>query len=72
MYDTVMGRLKIIKSRNISNTEDQVERVLAITRLVQRRDGVNLLPNNPIAKEILDISIVREHRGTISPREIHQ
>lgn len=64
MYDKVKERLEKVGGKNKVNIENQVERIhdRAVTNLIQRKEGVNryLNPNNPIAREILERSIVRE------------
>ena len=64
-YDEVMERLKTVKCRNKSNMEDQVARIFAITKLIRRKERVNLNPNNPIAKDFLDRAYVRELKDGI-------
>ena len=60
-YDKVMERLKTaVKSRNKSNMEDQIERILTVTKSVQRKEGVNLNLNNIIAKDFQHRAYVKE------------
>lgn len=65
MYDNVMKRLTTVRSRDKANIEDQVVRIFALTKLYQRKEGVNLNPSNPIAREFLDRPIVRELKDGI-------
>ena len=57
-YEDVMNRLKDVRITNKANTEDQLERVHAVTVIVQPKDNVILNPRNPCAWDILNRSTV--------------
>ena len=60
MYVKIKERLEKVRGKNKANIEDQVERIHTVIKLIQRKQRIDLNPNNPIAKEIFDRSIVRK------------
>ena len=60
MYVKIKERLEKVRGKNKANIEDQVERIHTVTKLIQKKQRIELNPNNPIAKEIFDRSIVRK------------
>ena len=59
-YEDVMNRLRDVRITNKANTEDQLERVHAVTVIVQAKEKVNLNPRNTYARDILNRSTVIE------------
>ena len=53
-----MNWLRDVRITNKANTEDQLERVHAVTVIVQAKEKVNLNPRNPYPREILNRSTV--------------
>ena len=56
--DDILERLKNVKAKNQRDNDDQLERVLSVSKIIQDKEKINLNPNNPNAREILDKSSV--------------
>ena len=57
--DDVTKRLRNVKTKNKRHYNDQLERVYAVTKIINAKEGVDLNQHNPIAEKILDRSSVR-------------
>lgn len=60
MYEEIMDNLKKVRIKNKANIEDQLERLHAVTKIVQAKEKVNINPRNPYAREIFNRSTVIE------------
>ena len=57
--DDILEGLKNVKVENQRHYNDQLERVVVASKIIQNKERINLNPNNPIAREILDKSSVK-------------
>ena len=59
LEDDILERLKNVKVKNQRDYNDQLERVVAVSKIIQNKERINLNPHNQYAREILDRSSVK-------------
>jgi hypothetical protein len=57
--DDILNRLANIKNRNQINFNDQVERVYAVTKLIEKKEKITLNPQSRSVRELVNRSSVK-------------